>query len=180
MTEEIQCGRELMRVMMAIRKLDACLAHVPNLTPAEFNTLRCIENCQSKKLDATAKMPDPPGVRISTLSRHLRHKPPSISQMVGSLEAQGFVRRENCMSDRRAVYVALTGDGRAAMERTVGYMDRISEQIVRTFGVKEAESLTQELVRLYHSMDTVWGQIKQAKPEVEEKMQQERKGPPLW
>ena len=179
MNQEARCGWDLVKAMMAFRKLDARFMYIPELTLGEFIVLYYIQCGQEQNVDVTAKVPDPPGVRISTLSRRLRHTPPSVSQMVGNLEKRGFVQRNTSTKDRRAVYVSLTGEGRTAMNQMISRMEHISKQLIERFGLEESQTLIRELQRLYRCMESLADQQERPELKKSEEICQERKIQPL-
>ena len=55
--------------------------------------------------------------RAGQLAQQAKISPSTITEIVEGLEADGLVRRETDASDRRAVNVALTADGRRQLQR---------------------------------------------------------------
>ena len=62
---------------------------------------------------------------ISELSNRLAVSKEQASRAVSALEKQGLVLREPVQSDRRAVTVSLTSEGRAFLEESHAEMDRL-------------------------------------------------------
>jgi DNA-binding MarR family transcriptional regulator len=54
---------------------------------------------------------------LGQIAAHEMVTPPSVTRMVGTLEARGLVRRETDAVDRRVARVSLTGEGRRALAR---------------------------------------------------------------
>ncbi len=61
--------------------------------------------------------PDTPGIKMSDISNALRVASPTITQLINSLETNGFVERTMDKEDRRAVRVKLTDKGEGAIEK---------------------------------------------------------------
>ena len=82
-----------------------------------------------------------PGLRITELADELGVRPPTITTMVDSLERRGLAARGNDGSDRRAVIVSITAEGRALgarMRERLGaemaaLADRLGEAEARRF-----------------------------------------------
>jgi DNA-binding MarR family transcriptional regulator len=56
-------------------------------------------------------------VELAKLKRRIPVSAPTLSQQLSKLEAVGYLRRFTDTSNRRAVLIELTGDGRAAMRQ---------------------------------------------------------------
>lgn len=89
------------------------------------------------------------GLMVSELSRMLGIKPPSVTQMINSLEDKGLVERNIDPADRRAVRVRLTQKGldfsRETMQR---FVERI-EGLVRFLGEEDAWEFIRLLGKSY-------------------------------
>jgi MarR family transcriptional regulator, organic hydroperoxide resistance regulator len=70
----------------------------------------------------------------------------TLSPLLKRLEAQGYVRRQRCVEDERAVRVHLTGTGVALRTRASGVPSRIAG--ATGMALVELEALRQDLVRL--------------------------------
>lgn len=78
-----------------------------DVTPGQVRALRVVERHGCGEDDA------PEGVRASELAQHLRIAPRSVTEVVDGLEAKGLVQRRPDPTDRRALRVVLTEQGRA-------------------------------------------------------------------
>jgi DNA-binding MarR family transcriptional regulator len=56
-------------------------------------------------------------IALGQLAARERVTPPSITRMIGTLEARGLVRRETDALDRRIAHVSLTPEGRRTVQR---------------------------------------------------------------
>lgn len=84
-------------------------------------------------------------VSVSDIHSSLYVTKPAVSQMLGSLEKKGYIRRETDKGDRRRIAVTLTPEGRRIQKQTQEYVDRRLETVISRFG----EDNTRELVRLF-------------------------------
>ena len=79
---------------------------------------------------------------ISELSNRLAIPKEQASRAVSALEKQGLVLREPVQSDRRAVAVSLTSEGRAFLEESHAEMDRLLESNLEKLSDDEARELS--------------------------------------
>jgi DNA-binding MarR family transcriptional regulator len=81
---------------------------VDTITPSQLAVLATVRRNQRLTIGQIAE------------SEHV--KPPSVSKIVATLEAAGFVARESDPDDRRSVYISLTDSGAAHLDevRTAG------------------------------------------------------------
>lgn len=84
-------------------------------------------------------------VRQSELERHVLLSQPAISRLVDRLVERGLIAKETDPGDRRAVLLALTGDGRA-VQRRVGA--RHARDVARLVGSRLTAPELAELERL--------------------------------
>lgn len=72
----------------------------------------------------------------------------STTYVVDKLEQRGLVRRRPCESDRRALYVELTGEGKALIARIFPEHARAVEAAVAGLSLAEQRTVTRLLKRL--------------------------------
>lgn len=107
----------LLRTAELVRRfLTAAVAPV-GLTLQQYNVLRILRGA------------GPPGLpTLDVASRMIEHAP-GITRMMDRLEAQGWVTRERCPTDRREVHCRITPAGLGLLERldpTVDETDRLA------------------------------------------------------
>lgn len=90
-----------------------------------------------------SKCADP--MRQSELERHVLLSQPAISRLVDRLVTRGLVRRAADRSDRRAVLLSLTDEGRA-VQRRIGAGH--ARDVARTVGTRLTGTEMEELSRL--------------------------------
>ena len=94
-------GELVMQVARGLRRRFAETLEPWGVTPHESRALRVIGEHEP--------------TRLGVVAQHLRIAPRSVTDVVDSLEARGFVAREPDPSDRRATRVALTTRGRTVL-----------------------------------------------------------------
>jgi DNA-binding MarR family transcriptional regulator len=83
---------------------------------------------------------------ITELARHLGVSQQAASKQVADLEQRGLVERRPDPRDARARRLALTGGGRAAVERARLSRERIAAEIVDQLGGRAAAQLRRALL----------------------------------
>lgn len=96
-------GELVLQVARGLRRRFAATLEPGGVTPHEFRALRVIG----------AHEP----TRLGVVAQHLRIAPRSVTDVVDSLEARGFVVREPDPSDRRATRVVLRPRGRDVLDQ---------------------------------------------------------------
>lgn len=79
--------------------------------------------------------------RMADLAQALEVVPRSITSMVDTLEAAGFVARQNDPTDRRATIVVLTAAGEDVLSRVGRMRAEAAEQLFAKLGAEEQSSL---------------------------------------
>ena len=70
--------------------------------------------------------------------------PMMTSQVLRTLEAKGWVGRERHASDRRAITLAPTGEGRAVVNQAIGAVESVDEEFFGPLGTRR-ETFTRSL-----------------------------------
>ena len=87
-------------------------------------------------------------IRVSDISRRMRVSPPTITQHLNNLEAQGFVARMKSESDKREVNLVLTEKGSEALKRHREAIESNMRQLANALG----EEATKQLVELLNTV----------------------------
>lgn len=82
------------------------------------------------------------------LARHLNHDTGATTRLVDQLEKRGFVKRERSKSDRRAVKLALTPQGRAVAKMHIPPILDFWNRVTDEFSHAEITQLLSLLTRL--------------------------------
>lgn len=76
------------------------------------------------------------------LARTMVLIPSNLTRLIDRLEHAGFVRREPCLDDRRAVYAVITEEGVTALEAAVpGHNRRVHEHFTRYLTDEDVDAL---------------------------------------
>jgi DNA-binding MarR family transcriptional regulator len=66
-------------------------------------------------------------LKMSQIANAIVHSTGGTTRLIDRLEGSGFVRREHCASDRRAIWVAITDEGGAKLDEALlvhlGYLN---------------------------------------------------------
>jgi DNA-binding MarR family transcriptional regulator len=101
---------KLLRAFMQFKRLKWHQHLMAGCTHGEVKVLFCISH--GKKHDAT-------DMKVSEISRLLHVTPPTVTQMLNGLEAQGLIERHVDQIDRRAVGVTLTEKGQKVTQEAM-------------------------------------------------------------
>lgn len=77
---------------------------------------------------------------MSEISRFLGLTPPTVTQLINSLEAKQMVERQADASDRRVVRIKLTEQGKIITRKARDHMDATLQKMVAYLGRKNLTS----------------------------------------
>jgi DNA-binding MarR family transcriptional regulator len=86
--------------------------------------------------------------RAAEIARNLNYDSGALTRVLDQLEARGLIERSRSAEDRRTVELALTADGRSAVERLVPPMADFLNELFRDFTPAEMETLRGLLDRI--------------------------------
>lgn len=88
-------------------------------------------------------------LKMSQMADAIVHSTGGTTRLVDRLEEAGLVRRENCPSDRRSVYVALTDEGSAKLDQALNvHLEYLDESLGTRLDASEREALSALLTKL--------------------------------
>ena len=125
--------RELMRSLQIFQKKISRVQVSEELTPVEFGAMSIIDQ---KSQEASGKR-----VKVSDISDGCRTSKPMMSKILGELERQGYIQREESEEDRRVACITLTGAGEEALRRATEEYDRFADWILERLGEENARVL---------------------------------------
>lgn len=102
---------------------------VEGLKHSEIAVLYCVK----MKLDEGV-----PGIKVSEISSMLRVTAPSVTQLIKSLEAKGYILRQASESDRRTVQIRLTEKGEDAIKTAMDALYETYVELVEYLGEEES------------------------------------------
>ena len=118
----------------AVRRIEEDLAAEQALPLVEYDVLVALEHAPHARL------------RLRDLNRKVVLTRSGITRLVDRLEEAGLLKRERHGEDRRAIYAALTDEGRAAIRRTWPiYARGIQRYFARYLDTQEISVLTEAL-----------------------------------
>ena len=86
---------------------------------------------------------------MNELAQTLVLIPSNLTRLIDRLEHAGFVRREPCPDDRRAIYAVITEEGEAALKAAVpGHNRRVQEHFMQYLTDEDVEALRDILLKV--------------------------------
>jgi DNA-binding MarR family transcriptional regulator len=118
------------------------------LSVTEISALGCIRHCEEKDCNA------------DQTTHHAMHETLSVSkaavsQMLGSLERRGYIRREIDHDNRRKIIITLTEQGETAVDEAMKKWNILMSRIIMRFGEKDTRNFTRLLDRFVEVVDEV-------------------------
>lgn len=93
------------------------------------------------------------GLKVSEISRYLGLTPPTVTQLINSLEAKELVERQPDPSDRRVVRIRLTKQGKIITRKGRDHMNTTLNRLVEYLGEEESDQLAELLLKVYTFME---------------------------
>jgi DNA-binding MarR family transcriptional regulator len=88
-------------------------------------------------------------LKMNEVAEAIVHSSGGTTRLIDRLESAGFVRREQCASDRRAVHVAITDEGGAKLDEALPiHVDYLQRRIAARLNDAELETLSTLLTKL--------------------------------
>ena len=88
--------------------------------------------------------------KMNQIAEAIVHSSGGTTRLIDRIERAGLVRRENCPSDRRAIYVAITPEGNARLDHALQvHLDYLN----RHLAVRLSEGERRELTGLLHKLN---------------------------
>ena len=106
-----------------------------------------ITNSELHLMEEIARQGDE-GCTITALAHALSCALPSVTVAVNKLERKGYVKKERCADDRRALRVSLTDRGNKVNDVHLYIHKRISREIVKNFNEEERVILIRGLEKI--------------------------------
>ncbi|CAH1209993.1 hypothetical protein PAECIP111892_03369 [Paenibacillus auburnensis] len=130
------------KLFMALRQLRKAHVHqaVEGHKPSEMTLLICLAR-KSRSAEE--------GLKVSEISRLLGITPPTVTQLINSLEAKDMVERQPDPSDRRVVRIRLTEQGRVITRKAREHMDASLNKLVEYLGEEESTLLADLLLKVH-------------------------------
>ncbi|WP_223820772.1 MarR family winged helix-turn-helix transcriptional regulator [Bacillus sp. S3] len=136
---ESATAQKLLKAFMQFRKTGWHEKKIAGYNPSEFKVLATIQQGANEK-DS--------GMKVSEISQLLHVTPPTVTQIINTLEKDGLVERTIDPEDRRAVNIKLSPAG---MVVTANARKRFTETflgLIDYLGEKESEQLAELLSKV--------------------------------
>jgi DNA-binding MarR family transcriptional regulator len=100
---------------------------------------------------AVLQFPGPDGVRPGMLAERAGMSKQAMNQLLGSLEALGYLARSDAPGERRVRIVRLTKRGQAAYAKIHEILREIEREWIAELGIKDFAQLKELLLRVWES-----------------------------
>jgi DNA-binding MarR family transcriptional regulator len=130
----------LLESFRQFQKLHWNKRNIDNLKPSETFLLFSIH----KLLELNSQ-----GIKISDISKHLGIAPPSVTQLVNSLEEKMFLVRSQDSSDRRSVRVKLGVEGENLIKKINTNFYNSFKGLVEFLGPEDSQKLSELMKKTY-------------------------------
>jgi len=138
-TTESRTAQKLLEAFTRYRRVGWRHTPVAGLTPSEMMVLWHVKN---------TTQPDC-GIKVSDISSHLNVAPPTVTQQINNLEANGYVERSMDKEDRRAVRVTLTPKGEQALREARDALLSSLTGLVDYLGEEDSEKLAELMSKVF-------------------------------
>jgi DNA-binding MarR family transcriptional regulator len=138
---ESATAQKLLQSFMQFRKTGWHEKKIAGYNPSEFKVLAVIHRVTSENQD---------DMKVSEISKELQVTPPTVTQIINTLEKDGLVERTIDPSDRRAVKIKLTPSGMAAVKRAKAAFTATFLGLIDYLGEEESEQLADLLTKVHH------------------------------
>ncbi len=142
-----QRAKDYITLMFKYSKLfESHMSKITYSSKSEFMILCVIHNQLQEQREQGLEYP---GVKVSVITKQLKHSMPATSKMLNLLEEKGYVTRINSKHDRRTVYVTLTNEGDQKAVQIIEKLDDFANTILNRFGDQNSQILFGLLEELY-------------------------------
>jgi DNA-binding MarR family transcriptional regulator len=94
-------------------------------------------------------------LKMSEMADAIFHSTGGTTRLIDRLEDSHLVRREHCANDRRAIYVAITDEGNAKLDRALAvHLDSLTDLMDERLSFSERDTLSALLTKLNASPTT--------------------------
>jgi DNA-binding MarR family transcriptional regulator len=128
---------KLFRALMQFKRLGWHQHSIAGCTPSEIRVLICVKRGGS------------PLVTVSEISKHLSVTPPSITQILNTLEARGLIERHMDTTDRRVIVVNLTEQGEQVTEQADEAFSTTMKGLIDYLGEQQSNQLADLLFKVF-------------------------------
>jgi DNA-binding MarR family transcriptional regulator len=131
-------AQKLFRSFMKFHKAQWHEEPVAGCKPSEIRVLFCIKKGGN------------PEIRVSEISKYLNVTPPTVTQLVKGLEANGLVKRHTDPADRRTSSFTLTEKGEIVTQKASKAFAESLNGLIEYLGEEESNQLADLLIKVSH------------------------------
>jgi DNA-binding MarR family transcriptional regulator len=151
-TTKGELKQDLLHSLFCFKKASIAISRFLNaggggLSTTEISALGCIGRCDKKSCAGADR------TTHHAMHETLAVSKAAVSQMLGSLEKRGYIRREIDTDNRRKIIITLTKKGKAAVDTSEKEMDLLMSRIITRFGEKDSRTFVQLLRRFSELAD---------------------------
>jgi DNA-binding MarR family transcriptional regulator len=134
-----EIAQKLLRAFMQFRKTGWHEKKIAGFNPSEFKVLATIEHGLKDQKDV---------MKVSEISQKLQVTPPTVTQIINTLERDGLVERTFDPEDRRSVKIKLTQKGVEATFQARNAFSETFTGLIDFLGEKESDQLADLLSKV--------------------------------
>ena len=134
-------AQKLMRTFMQFGRAAWHQRSIAGCKPSEIKVLFCIK--KSVKPGASE-------IKVSQISKLLQVTPPTVTQLLKGLEANGLIERHIDPLDRRAVGITLSEKGEMVTRQAADTFSASLDGLIEYLGEEQSNQLAELLSRVYH------------------------------
>ncbi len=134
-------AQKLMRTFMQFGRAAWHQRSIAGCKPSEIKVLFCIK--KSVKPGASE-------IKVSEISKLLQVTPPTVTQLLKGLEANGLIERHIDPRDRRAVGITLSEKGEMVTRQAADAFSASLDGLIEYLGEEQSNQLAELLSRVYH------------------------------
>ena len=131
---------KLFRALTQFKRLGWHQHSIAGCTPSEIRVLICTKGGGG---------PLPPLVTVSEISKRLSVTPPSITQILNTLETRGLIERHMDRTDRRVIVVTLTKQGEKVTEQAEETFSAVMKGLIEYLGEDQSNQLADLLFKVF-------------------------------
>lgn len=147
--QDNETAQKLLRAFMQFKRAGWHQASPLGYKPSELRVLFCLGKGfrpDTHELDDDLR-PDMREMKVSEISKHLNVTPPTVTQLIKGLEANGLVERNVDLVDRRAVGIKLTEKGEKITHVAAKDFLASITGLIEYLGEEESNQLAELLVK---------------------------------
>ena len=131
---------KLFRALTQFKRLGWHQHSIAGCTPSEIRVLICIKGRGDSPM---------PQITVSEISKRLAVTPPTITQILNTLESRGLIERNMDRSDRRVIEVTLTKQGEKVTELAEGAFSAVMKRLIEYMGEDQSNQLADLLFKVF-------------------------------